>query len=89
MQANPADEMDKFLVETFYSRLESMADDLQACLKLFNSWKRKYKNETSADLKKQVEEEVQKVRDTFRIYRDAFVRKGKHSSLIAFPHLAG
>ena len=27
MQANPANEMDRFLVETFYSRFESMADD--------------------------------------------------------------
>ena len=52
-----------------------MADDLQACLKLYKSWKRKYKNEASADLKNQLEEEVQRMTDTFQTYRDALAER--------------
>ena len=37
LEANPANKMYKYSVETFFSRVESMADDLQACLKLYKS----------------------------------------------------
>ena len=89
MEANPAEEMTKYLVETSFSRLESMVDDLQNCLKLFNSWKRKYKDEDNANLKKQVEEEVQKVKETFRTYKGALTEKRDISSLKTLPQLAG
>ena len=75
MEANPATRMDKWRVETFYVRLESMADDLQTCLKLFKSWKRKYKDEDNASLKTQLEAEVEKVNGAFQTYGDALSEK--------------
>ena len=75
MTANSASRMNKYVVDTYFSRLENMADDLQGCLRLFNSWKRKYKNEVNADLKKQVEEEVDKVTNTFQTYSDSLAEK--------------
>ena len=35
-----------------------MTNDAESCLKLFMTWKKRYKDETNADLKKQVEDEV-------------------------------
>ena len=43
-------------------RLEGMNNDADNCLKLFMIWKRRYKDETNADLKKQVEDEVSKLK---------------------------
>ena len=88
MEANPAEEMTKYLVETSFSRLESMVDDLQNCLKLFNSWKRKYKDEDNANLKKQVEEEVQKVKDTFQAYKSASAEKRETFQLNDTPTIS-
>ena len=85
MRANPAEDMTEFLVETSFSRLESMVDDLQACLKLFTAWKRKFKSVSNADLKKQVEEEVQKMEDTFRTYKGALAEKRRTFQLDVPP----
>ena len=52
-----SDIKDEFLKDSII-RLESMMNDAEACLKLFMTWKRRYKAEVGAALKAEVEGEV-------------------------------
>ena len=55
-----------------------MMNDAEACLKLFMTWKRRYKAEAGATLKQQVEGEVTKMETDFKTYkldRDAMTTK--------------
>ena len=69
--------MDGELVDSFLVRLEAMTDDYEACLKLFRTWKIKYRGDSNSTLKEQVEEEVNKIETDLRTYRKGIVEKKK------------
>ena len=69
MEANPAEQMELRLIDSFTVRLEAMTDDFESCLKLASSWKRKYKADSNTTLKGEVEEAVRKLKGDFQIYR--------------------
>ena len=54
-----------------------MTNDADNCLKLHMTWKRRYKDETNADLKKQVKDEVSKLKTDFKAYKMDMATKKK------------
>ena len=69
MEINPVSDIREEFIENSLIRLEGMTKDAENCLKLFMTWKRRYTDETNTDLKKQVEDEVSKLKTDFTTYQ--------------------
>ena len=69
MEANPVATMRRELLEDFLARLASLTDDVESCLRLVNSWKRKHKANPDADLKQEVKESVEEMQTAINTYR--------------------
>ena len=52
MEAYPVADIREGLLDDFLVRLAAMMDDYKACLKLFSTWKRKYKTIPAPVLRK-------------------------------------
>ena len=65
------------LLEDDLLRLKAMKNDAEACLKLFMTWQWRNNAEWGADLKKQVEGEVTKLKADFKTYKLEMAAKKK------------
>ena len=78
------DTVEKFLDDNLM-RLETLMNDVRACLKQYISWNRRYKDEKDATLKLQVDEEVSKIEADFKIYKLEMAEKGAFQSTPPSP----
>ena len=69
MDISPVSDIQEEFLEDSLMRLERMITDAENCLKLCMTWRRRYKGETDADLKNQVEDEVTKLKTEFKTYK--------------------
>ena len=75
MGGNPVSSLRGGNLDQYLVRLESLIDDVESCLRLFNAWRRKYRNDPNADLRNEVESELKNMEDTFAAYRNTIAEK--------------
>ena len=71
----PVSDIPDVVLEDSLIRLESMMKNAETCQRLYMAWKRKYKYESNAALKKQVEDEVTKMETDFMNYTELMANK--------------
>ena len=67
MRTNPVADIEGEFLENNLMRLDTLMNDVRACLKQFIGWNRRYKEEKDATLKQQVDEEVSQMEADFKI----------------------
>ena len=96
MRINPVSDIQKEFLEDSIVRLEGMINYAEAYLKLFMTWKRRYKAEVGATLKAEVEGEVTKLETDFKTYKmdmaakkEAFQPSGPPPPAVSMPTSSG
>ena len=77
MRLSPVNRMTEEMLDTFLVKLDGITEDAENCMTLFSRWMRKHKKDPNADLRKEVEELVKKMENTFLTYRDEIGDKKK------------
>ena len=75
MRTNPVADIEEELLENNLMRLDTLMNDVRACLKQFIGWNRRYKEEEDATLKLQVDVEVSKMEAYFKTFKLEMVAK--------------
>ena len=78
MRMSPVADMTEELLDSFLATLDSIKQDAEHCVKMFNSWKRMHRADpTNADLKQEVMDVVDEMETAFRAYRAGIADKKK------------
>ena len=87
---SPVADMTEELLDSFLATLDSIKQDAEHCVKMFNSWKRMHRADpTNADLKQEVKDVVDEMETAFRAYRAGIAEKTEQFQLSASAPVVG
>ena len=85
MEMNPVSALREGIVDQFLVKLDSLTEDAESCMKQSKTFARKYKADSNGDRKKEVEDAIKQMKETFMTYRDEFAEKKESFEVLPPP----
>ena len=77
MEANPVAAMRVELLDSYFAKLENITGNVESCLTMFNTWKRRYRKDPNHDHKQEVKESIDEMQTASHAYREGIADKKK------------
>ncbi len=85
MEMNPVSALREGILDQFLVKLDSLTEDAESCMKQSKTFARKYKADSNGDRKKEVEDAIKQMKETFMTYRDEFAEKKESFEVLPPP----
>ena len=93
MMMNPVSAMRVELLDSYFAKLEKITELAESCLTVFNTWKRRFRNDPNLDLKQEVKESIDEMQTASHAYREGIAEEAapapSHCSCSGQEHQRG